>query len=115
MTTSTKSPIRLLVWLTVALGVLPFALYYWQRASGALPSPEAWMAGGENHGPWRWELEGFALFYPMVILGAATIGHILWSLVGRRELSLAGKGAALVGLQLLLLYGQLQAIGWTID
>ena len=75
------TPFRLLVILTLLFGGLPFALYLGAQMTGALPSPEDWMARGYSHGPWRWELSGFTVGYPLAVLGIVTVAVSAWQAV----------------------------------
>ena len=109
------TPFRLLVILTLLFGGLPFALYLGAQMAGALPSPEDWMAQGYNHGPWRWELSGFTVGYPLAVLGIVTVAVSTWRALLRRRLSPAATGSAILVLQAAILLAQLQTIWWTVD
>lgn len=109
------TPLRVLVILTLLFGSLPFALYLGAQMTGALPSPEDWMAQGYNHGPWRWELLGFTLGYPLAVLGIVTVAVSAWQALHRRRLSPAATGSAILVLQAVILLVQFQTIWWTVD
>lgn len=66
-----KRSIQLGLFLIVNLffGVFPLVVYYIEKTSFVLPSPEGWYGLlGNNHGPWRWELKGYLVFYPLLLL-----------------------------------------------
>jgi hypothetical protein len=107
--------LRWLFWLTVTVGAVPFALYYWQRYTGALPSPAEWLAQGYNHGPWRWQLEGFTVAYPVLVLGFLTLATGVAVAIRRREIGFLAWALALAALQGALVIGQLAVIGAAID
>ena len=109
------TPFRVLVILTLLLGGLPFALYLGAQMSGALPSPGDWMAQGYNHGPWRWELSGFTVGYPLAVLGIVTVSVGAWQALQRRSWSTAATGSAILVLQAAILVAQFQTIWWTVD
>ena len=103
------------VCLTVILGLLPFALYALARITGSLPTQEQWYSSGTNHGPWRWELQGFAIGYPMVLLAIATgILVLVYSLKKRNAWPILW-GLGLMVIQLGVGYGQLVQLIWVID
>jgi len=107
--------LRWLFWLTVAVGAVPFALYYWQRYTGMLPSPDDWLAQGHNHGPWRWHWEGFTVAYPVLALGVLTLATGVAVAIRRREFGFFGLALALAALQGAVVVGQLVVIGAAID
>jgi hypothetical protein len=102
------------VWATVGLGALPFLIYVCERKFGSLPSAEVWYATGTNHGPWRWNAEGFAVLYPLIILLCVTFGTFASRSVRNKKWSLAALGIILVLCQLGMLYAQLIFLGWTV-
>jgi hypothetical protein len=51
----------------VVLFVLPFPFYLLASYQGSLPDPVKWYQS-TNHGPWRWELPGFTIVIPLVLL-----------------------------------------------
>jgi hypothetical protein len=108
-------PAGIFLLLTVLFGGLPFVVYVWQRYSGSLPGPEEWLARGINHGPWRWQAEGFAVAYPMVILAAVTLAVFAVLAARRRSFSALWQGLVLIGVQAAVLYGQVATLHWTID
>ncbi len=109
------TPFRYLVIGTLLFGALPFALYLGAQITGAMPRPEDWMAQGYNHGPWRWELPGFTVGYPLAVLAVVTVAVSAWQAVSRRKLSAAAAGSAILVLQATILVAQLQTIWWTVD
>ncbi len=109
------TPFRYLAAATLLFGALPFVLYLGAQMAGALPSPEEWMAQGYNHGPWRWELSGFTIGYPLAVLAVVTVAVSAWQTVLRRKLSPVATGCAILVLQAAILVAQLQPIWWTFD
>src|SRR6516162_6004307 len=89
--------------LTLMLGGLPFALYGIEQKLGILPTSEAWYATGSNHGPWRWELEGFTIYYPVIILGIFTLIAFMSRGSQEKKPSLIATGVFLVVLQVAVL------------
>lgn len=110
-----KSPAGIFFVLTVLSGGLPFVLYGWQRVFGDLPTAGDWLAQGTNHGPWRWQPEGFAIGYPVVLLAVITLTVFAVLALKRRSLSTVWQGLGLIALQAAALYGQVAALYWTID
>src|SRR4051812_35692592 len=54
--------------------LIPILIFLLSRLTGSLPSHEEWLTNfGENHGPWRWGLQGMLLWLPQLILIAATL------------------------------------------
>ncbi len=100
--------------LSILLGGLPFALYFFERISGLLTSEDSWYGTGANHGPWRWGIEGFTIYYPLLILMIVSLTKSL-SGVKERNWRLLAAGFALVAAQLVLLFGQMYFLTWTID
>ncbi len=106
---------RWLAYVTAVFGALPFAVFGVSWALGYLPSRAIWDASGENHGPWRWALEGWLVGYPLVALVAVTlITGIVLALV-RNKLKPIGHALILIVLQLVLMVGQFNILFWTID
>lgn len=109
------TPFRYLVIGTLLFGGLPFALYIGAQMAGALPSPQEWITQGYNHGPWRWELSGFTVGYPLAVLGIVTVAVSAWQAVSRHSLSPMATGSAILVLQAAILLAQFQTIWWTVD
>lgn len=100
---------------SMLFGVLPFAIYAAETWAGLLLTREAWMDQGFNHGPWRWEAEGFTILYPLVLLALVTIlvsavGAVRW-----RQLQVIGAGLGLLALQISMVTLQLFFLFWLID
>lgn len=102
-----------LAW-TVGLSALPFVIYAIERKIGVLPSAEAWYATKTNHGPWRWGLEGFTVFYPVLILLVVTVIKIIAPAVREKNRKLMMSGLGLIVLQLIGLFLQLSFLSWTV-
>jgi MFS superfamily sulfate permease-like transporter len=58
--------------LSVFFGLLPLAVYWFERGTGILSDANTWYATGTNHGPWRWQLEGALVYYPLVAMAVIT-------------------------------------------
>ena len=100
---------------TILFVVLPYAIYAVETWAGVLPTQQAWFAQGSNHGPWRWQAEGFTIAYPLVLLALATIVISVARAVGRRQLRLIGVGFGFLGLQISMIALQLLTLFWLID
>ncbi len=100
---------------SILLGVLPFAIYAAERLAGLLPTREAWIEQGFNHGPWRWEAEGFTILYPLLALALATIVVSAAGAARRRKLQVIGLGFGLLALQISMIAVQLFFLFWLID
>ena len=100
---------------TIFFGALPFVIYGVESWTGLLASEEAWLEQGFNHGPWRWEAEGFTIAYPLAILALVTIVITVVRAVGRRQLQLIGAGIGLLVLQISIIALQLFTLFWLID
>lgn len=100
---------------SILLGLLPFAIYAVERWSGSLPTEEAWFAQGVNHGPWRWEAEGFTILYPLLLLALITILVTGFRAVSRRRWRLVVAGLGLLVLQVSMMAVQLSVLFWLVD
>ena len=100
---------------SILLGLLPFAIYAAERWLGSLPTREAWFAQGMNHGPWRWEAEGFTILYPLLLLALITILVMGFRAVSRRQLRPILAGLGLLVLQVSMMAVQLSFLFWLID
>lgn len=100
---------------SILLGLLPFAIYAAERWLGSLPTREAWFAQGMNHGPWRWEAEGFTILYPLLLLALITILVMGFRAVSRRQLRPIVAGLGLLVLQVSMMAVQLSFLFWLID
>ncbi len=109
-----RSTKKLSLW-TVLLGVLPFVIYAVERALGKLPSATDWYKGGTNHGPWRWELEGFTILYPVMILAVITAIKSIAEGQERKKWQPVLIGGGLIVLQAVILYAQLVVLNWTVN
>lgn len=109
-----KSPYVFLI-LTFILGGLPFLISIIEMKLGLLSTAEVWYATGTNHGPWRWELEGFTVFYPLIILLIATLVNFISIGVKNKKWSLLVWGLLLAFIQIGLLFFQMYFLTWTID
>jgi len=101
--------------LTIVLGVLPFIIYGIERKYGLLPTSEEWYAAGTNHGPWRWGLESFLIYYPILILLIATVLTFLFRGIKGKSWNLIAIGTLLVLVQIGILFAQMYFLTWTID
>ena len=100
--------------LAVIFGALPFLISTIEMKLGSLPTAEVWYATGTNHGPWRWELEGFTVFYPLIILLVTTCIAFISRAVKNKKWSLLIVGLLLASIQISLLFLQLYFLGWTV-
>lgn len=100
---------------SLLVGSLPFAIYAGEVWSGLLSTKEAWMDQGMNHGPWRWELEGVTVLYPLVLLAVVTILVSSFRAVQWRRWRFIGAGFGLLALQMSMLALQLNFLFWLID
>jgi hypothetical protein len=103
------------VSLTLFFGVLPFAVYLIERATGALPGPSDWQARSIDHGPWRWEPEGFTIAYPMLVLVAATLIVGVLPALLRREFAVLWRWLLLGAVQIGAGAAQAHVLAWTLD
>jgi len=101
--------------LTAVLGGLPFLIYVLERKCGSLPSADAWYATGANHGPWRMEIEGFLIYYPVIVLLLATLIAFISRGTKEKKISLTIGGIALALVQISILVVQMYFLTWTID
>ena len=106
---------RRIAALTAAATLAPAVYYLWARMSGALPSRDAWYAQGTNHGPWRWELPGLLLYFPILFVIPFTIIASLALATSRRNVRYLAAGAVLVPVQITCYVGLLSWLFWTID
>ena len=106
---------RFLAILSIFLGLLPFAIFAVEQSAGLIPAEAAWNALQMNHGPWRWEIEGFSILYPMLLLMPVTMLISIGQTLAHRSLRALGVGAILIGLQLSITWTQLSHLYWLID
>lgn len=100
---------------TILLGALPFVVYGVESWIGLLVTEETWLAQGFNHGPWRWEAEGFTVAYPLLLLALVTITISAVHFFRLRQFRVIGAGLGLLILQLLLIVPQFFFLFWLID
>lgn len=110
-----SQPLKKYLILTVILGALPFAIYGIERTVHKLPSAKDWYATGTNHGPWRWEPEGFTVFYPIMILLVVTAVASISEAQKNKDRQRLLQGLGLVALQVAILCAQLLFLNWTVD
>jgi hypothetical protein len=107
------SPGKIFYWLlagTIFYGVLPFAIYFYQDAMGMLPDPNTWFYES-NHGPWRYELAGFTVAYPMLAL---FLGSFIASFLEAKRSTIAWWVLLLL-VQIAIFLTQFIYLTWTID
>ncbi len=100
---------------SILLGALPFAIYAVERLAGLLPTEEDWIDRGVNHGPWRWEAEGFTILYPLLALALITIFVSVTHAVRHRKLQVLALGSGLLAIQTAMIALQLFFLFWLID
>lgn len=100
---------------TVVFGALPYAVFALERWAGLLPGEAAWLEQGWNHGPWRWEAEGFTIFYPLAVLGLVTIFLAARQTLKRRRMPQVAHSTILLAVQFLLAMLQAETLFWLID
>jgi hypothetical protein len=103
----------LVLWgITFAFAALPYLIFAIERWADLLPSERAWLEQGSNHGPWRWEAEGFTIFYPLVFLLPVT-----FIVAVRRALQKCPviNVSLLLAAQITLLMLQAYTLYWLID
>jgi len=100
---------------TFIAGSLPFAVYYAERVLGFIGTEAEYLELGYNHGPWRWEAEGFTLLWPLLLLMVITVvwgviramtSHRIWPLLFALALFISQSG---------LMFLHLWTLGWLID
>ncbi len=102
-------------FISILLGLLPFAIFAAETWAGLLPTEKDWIAQGVNHGPWRWEAEGFTVLYPLLLMALVTILVTGFSVVWRRQWRLIVVGLGLLVLQISMLVVQSLVLFWLID
>ncbi|OHA58448.1 MAG: hypothetical protein A2571_01560 [Candidatus Vogelbacteria bacterium RIFOXYD1_FULL_44_32] len=107
--------VKNLYLITGLFSIVPFFIYYWEAMRGRLPDPDVWFMDS-NHGPWRYELQGFLVLNPILLLLLITGILFLKNVFKLKE----NKDAAfylgsLIVIQILVLLLQLFVMGWTID
>lgn len=107
--------IRIVGIATILFAVLPFAVYAVETWAGVLPTQEAWLAQGSNHGPWRWQAEGFTIAYPLALLALVTMLVSAVGAVRRRQLRVIGAGLGLIVFQISMIALQWFTLFWLID
>lgn len=100
---------------SILLGALPFAIYAVERLAGLLPTEEGWIEKGVNHGPWRWEPEGFTILYPLFALALVTIVVSATRAVRRQKFQALSLGAGLLAIQISMIALQIYFLFWLID
>jgi uncharacterized membrane protein YphA (DoxX/SURF4 family) len=87
--------VNLFLILTVALGGLPFLVYFIERKLESLPTADSWYATGTNHGPWRGGIEGLTIYYPLLALLIVTLALSLSKSIKNKQWRLLGLGFGL--------------------
>lgn len=100
---------------TVIFAALPFVIVAMERLMGLLSSEAAWQEQGWNHGPWRWEIEGFTILYPLALLGIVTIFHTVRRARREPAWDSVSPGLMLLAVQFLLIIFQARTLFWLID
>ncbi|RYZ64203.1 MAG: hypothetical protein EOP05_22425 [Proteobacteria bacterium] len=101
-------------WLiTVLVAAAPFALYAMSRYLGFLPSEQAWIASGENHGPWRSAWQSVFLILPFALVPISIV-RLIQTLTAKNWPS-AKRIALLLVFQLVIMWIPLLTLFWTID
>lgn len=109
------SEIRKLAILTPVFAVFPYAIYVLERWLDFLPSEATWLEQGWTHGPWRWEIEGFTLFYPLIALALVTVFVVIRRNLRKWELRTTALGLVILIAQILLILLQAKTLFWLID
>ena len=107
-------------WASAAavVALVPVVLYRALLQAGAYPGRSEWLAQGMNHGPWRWELPGFVLYFSYLALAFIAVAVLVHGAVeavrARAPIALLPPvvTAAFTGL---LLYLELVHLFWLID
>ena len=98
---------------TFLLGLVPFVVYFIETTLEILPSPEQWFAVA-NRGPWAFELIGWFIGYPLIILMIATVVFGFFSAIVRKVRFLSLSVTLFVS-QLVLLALQGVYLLWLIE
>lgn len=104
--------------LGLAFLILSFAVYFWQRLTGALPDEVEWFRHGilgPNHGPWHLKLESLLVLWPYLFLIPSTLVTSVVFAVGKRRPLLLVHGFGISFVLALMAVFQLWYLGWTID
>ncbi len=106
---------RIFLLISLVAIVLPFAVFAVQRITGILDGEQAWLALGQDHGPWHGRPSGFTIFFPMLAWSPFVV--VIAIFFALREVSwrpLVG-GLGLIGLHAAAMIIQLETIVWLID
>lgn len=99
---------------TVVLCGLPFVLYFIEKIIGVLPDAETWYYTGANHGPWRSRIEGFTVYYPVIILLLITFFFGIKQAVKKSWKNFLFD-LSLIIVQLFSIFLQMYFLTWAID
>lgn len=105
-----------LIFMTVVIGVIPFIVYFYQRATGLLPSREDYQLEKYRHGPWY--LIELVDIYAMYLISCFLFGLVLYIVFSlpffrRKKAAKSSLILATVSFFILILFSI--TIGWTID
>ena len=107
-----RAAVRNLAVATTVLFLLPWVLALCVHFGGGFPA--GWgELNGNNHGPWRWEVQGFTIAYPLLALAVWTAIRAGYQLAVRRPK--AWIGLAFSPVQICLGMFQLRHLIWLID
>jgi hypothetical protein len=110
---SSKFLICLLV-ASIVLFVVPFILYFHARYFGNLPTKEEWFIG-TNHGPWRWELKGYLIIWPFLLLAPLSLIGGIWAVSRERNFKTFGSVFILIALQAGFFWAHAHWLFWLVD
>lgn len=123
---------KFLILFTLIFCLLPFVIYYFERATGMLPSMEEYyepggLGFGANHGPWRNGdgPEMFLMHLPLFSMAIVTIVFFFREVVnlfdhgnhenGKYRITEIGYLLLLLFIQFCFWLLQLIHLGWTVD
>lgn len=104
---------RKLFLICAAALIIPFAVYACSRGFGFLPSEEAWLSQGINHGPWRGEWQGLLLYLPFFSLFYSVMSFIKFAV--QKNFALLRSVGFLIIAQLITAPLPLMVLFWTVD
>jgi hypothetical protein len=101
--------------LTTILGGLPFLIFLGEKAFRVISDPDTWYASGNNHGPWRAQVEALTLYYPVLVLSVGTLIVLIAKGMKERRPRIVAAGVVLVLLQIGILGAQMYFLTWLVD